>query len=95
MNELVVSTKLLDYASVGVPVVLTRTPTQLELYGDDYPLFVDTVDEALPLLRRVLTEPDLYRRTAQRSYEASRPFTYPRVHALIAPYLDAAAGHRG
>jgi glycosyltransferase involved in cell wall biosynthesis len=95
MNELVVSTKLLDYASVGVPVVLTRTPTQLELYGDDYPLFVDTVDEALPLLRRVLTEPDLYRRTAQRSYEASRPFTYPRVHALIAPYLDAAAGHQG
>jgi len=89
MNELVVSTKLLDYASVGVPVVLTRTPTQVELYGEAYPLFVDQVDEALPLLRRVLTEPDLYRLTAQRSYEASRAFTYPRVHALIAPYLGA------
>jgi glycosyltransferase involved in cell wall biosynthesis len=92
MNELVVSTKLLDYASVGVPVVLTRTPTQVELYGEDYPLFVDRVDDALPLLRRVLTEPDLYRRTAERSYEASRTYTYPRIHALIAPYLAAATG---
>jgi glycosyltransferase involved in cell wall biosynthesis len=94
MNELVVSTKLLDYASVGVPVVLTRTPTQVELYGNDYPLFVDAVDEALPLIRRVLTEPDLYRLTAERSYEASRTYTYPRIHALIAPYLAAGTSER-
>jgi hypothetical protein len=91
MNDLVVSTKLLDYASVGVPVILNRTPTQVELYGDDYPLFVDRIDDALPLIRRVLTEPELYRSTAERSYEASRAFTYPRIHALIAPYLDAGA----
>ena len=87
MNELVVSTKLLDYASVGVPVVLTRTPTHVEVYGEGYPLYVDEVDAALPLLRRVLTEPDLYRLTAEQSYAASRAYTYPRIHALIAPYL--------
>jgi len=94
MNDLVVSTKLLDYASAGVPVILTRTPTQVELYGADYPLFVDDVDEALPLLRRVLTEPDLYRLTAERSFEASRSYTYPRVHALIAPYLGEGRSER-
>jgi glycosyltransferase involved in cell wall biosynthesis len=95
MNELVVSTKLLDYASVGVPVVLTRTPTQVELFGEDYPLFVDDVDEALPLLRRVLTDPDLYRSTGERVFEASRAFTYPAIHRLIAPHLapdDASGG---
>lgn len=91
MNELVVSTKLLDYAAVGLPVVLTRTPTQVELLGADYPLFVDTVDEALPVLRRVLREPDLYRMAAERTFQASRPFTYPAVHALLRPFLEAAA----
>jgi glycosyltransferase involved in cell wall biosynthesis len=95
MNELVVSTKLLDYASVGVPVVLTRTPTQVELFGADYPLFVDDVDEALPLIRRVLTEPDLYRATAERAFEASRAFTYPAIHRLIAPYLGPPEGSSG
>jgi glycosyltransferase involved in cell wall biosynthesis len=89
MNELVVSTKLLDYASVGVPVVLTRTPTQVELFGADYPLFVDDVDEALSLIRRVLTEPDLYRSTGERAFDASRTFTYQAIHELITPYLAA------
>jgi glycosyltransferase involved in cell wall biosynthesis len=88
MNELVVSTKLLDYASVGVPVILTRTPMQVEMYGDDYPLFVEDVDEAMPLLRRVLTEPELYRSTGERSFQASRPYTYPAIHERIAPYFE-------
>ena len=95
MNELVVSTKLLDYASVGVPVVLTRTPTQVELFGADYPLFVDRVDDALALLRRVLTEPDLYRSTGERVFEASRAFTYPAIHSLIAAHLAAPDGASG
>ena len=95
MNELVVSTKLLDYASVGVPVVLTRTPTQVELFGPDYPLFIDRVADALPLIRRVLMEPDLYRSTGERVFEASRAFTYPAIHRLIAAHLavpDRASG---
>lgn len=89
MNDLVVSTKLLDYCSVGVPVVLTRTPTQVELLGADYPLFVDAVDDALPILRAVLMDPDLYRSSGERAFAASRGFTYPAIHELIAPYLAA------
>ena len=90
MNDLVVSTKLLDYAAARVPIVLTRTPTQAELLGEDYPLFVTEVDEALPVLRRVLGDADLYRAAAKRAFEASRTYTYPAIHALIAPYLAGA-----
>jgi glycosyltransferase involved in cell wall biosynthesis len=92
MNDLVVSTKLLDYATARVPIVLTRTRTQVDLLGEDYPLFVDSVEEALPVLRRVLADADLYRRAADRAFEASRAYTYPAVHRLIAPYLDGATG---
>jgi glycosyltransferase involved in cell wall biosynthesis len=87
MNDLVVSTKLLDYAAARVPIVLTRTPTQAELLGDDYPLFVTEVDEALPALRRVLADGELYRTAADRAYAGSRAYTCRAVHALIAPYL--------
>jgi glycosyltransferase involved in cell wall biosynthesis len=89
MNDLVISTKLLDYAAAGVPIVLTRTRTQVELLGPDYPLFATEVDDALPLLRRALTDADLYRSAADRAWEASRAYTYPAIHRLIAPYLDA------
>jgi len=94
MNDLVVSTKLLDYAAVGLPVVLTRTPTQVELLGPDYPLFVDDLDDAASLVRLALTDPATYRATAERTFAASRAFTYPAIHATIAPLLDAATSAR-
>jgi glycosyltransferase involved in cell wall biosynthesis len=90
MNELVISTKLLDYAAAGVPIVLTRTRTQEELLGPSYPLFATEVDEALPLLRLVLGDAELYHDAAERAFEASRAYTYPAIHQLIAPYLLAA-----
>lgn len=94
LNDFVVSTKLLDYASVGLPTVLMRTATQESILGHDYPLFVDDLDEAGPLIRRVLTEPELYRRAAERAFEAGSQYTYPIVHAAIRPYLEAAGAER-
>jgi glycosyltransferase involved in cell wall biosynthesis len=90
MNDLVVSTKLLDYAAVGIPIVLTRTSAQEDILGRDYPLFVDEVDEALPVLRRVLADPAVYRAAAERTYAASRRFTTEAIHELIAPALAEA-----
>jgi glycosyltransferase involved in cell wall biosynthesis len=90
MNDLVVSTKLLDYAAAAVPIVLTTTITHKELLGTDYPLFADEIDDALGLLRRVLTEPDLYRLAAERAFAASRAFTPEAIHAMIAPSLAEA-----
>jgi glycosyltransferase involved in cell wall biosynthesis len=95
MNDLVVSTKLLDYAAAAVPIVLTRTVTHADLLGADYPLFADEIDDALGLLRRVLTEPDVYRAAAERAFAASRAFTPDAIHEMIAPYLaEARAANR-
>lgn len=88
MNNLVISTKLLDFCSVGLPVILNRTAAQEDVLGADYPLFVNRVDEALPLLRRLFVDAALYRLASERSFEASRRFTYPSVYAALAPYVD-------
>jgi glycosyltransferase involved in cell wall biosynthesis len=88
MNDLVVSTKLLDYCSVGLPVVLSRTAAQERMLGADYPLFVSAVDETLPLVRELFRDPELYAAAAERTRAASRPFTYPEVSARLAPFLS-------
>lgn len=87
LNDLVVSTKLLDYCSVGLPVVLSRTPAQEAMLGLDYPLFVTELDEVAPLLRRLFSDADLYREAAERTWQASRRFTYPAVQERLAPFL--------
>jgi hypothetical protein len=90
MNDLVISTKLLDYCSVGLPVILNRTFAQESLMGADYPLFIDSVAEVEPLVVRLLGDEALYRAAAERCWEASRRFTYSAVQARLAPYLAAA-----
>jgi glycosyltransferase involved in cell wall biosynthesis len=96
MNDLVVSTKLLDYAAVGLPVVLNRTPTQEGLLGSDYPLFIDDLDAAAERIWAALTEPALYAGASRRTYQASRAFTYPVVYASIAEALgEARQARRG
>lgn len=94
MNDLVVSTKLLDYASAGAPVVLTRTPVQADILGADYPLFVDDLADAAEVIRRAVTDPAVYREAAERAWEASRAFTHAAVMAGLRPALEAAAARR-
>lgn len=96
MNDLVVSTKLLDYAAVGIPTVLNRTESQIAILGADYPLFIDGPDELARVLARALADPVVYAAAAERAYEAARRFTYPALYQQIAPALrgesPAAAG---
>jgi glycosyltransferase involved in cell wall biosynthesis len=89
-NDLVVSTKLLDYGSVGLPTILNRNRSQERILGRGYPLFVDTVEEVEDLMRRVLRDPILYRDCADWIYEAVRPFGYSAVYSGIAPFIDRA-----
>jgi glycosyltransferase involved in cell wall biosynthesis len=88
-NDLVVSTKLLDYCAAGLPVILNRTEAQQSILGADYPLFVDSIDEVEALVRRLLEDEVLYRTAAERCWTSTRAFTYEAVHERLAPYLDA------
>ena len=88
MNDLVVSTKLLDYCLAGIPVILNRTAAQESILGADYPLFVRTPDQALTLIRALLTDPALYEAAATRCGAAAEAYSYWRVYDGIAPFLE-------
>jgi glycosyltransferase involved in cell wall biosynthesis len=88
MNDLVVSTKLLDYCVAGLPVILNRTAAQETILGADYPLFVEQVDGALPLLEQVFGDAGLYEEAAARCRAAAEAFAYPRVYERLAPFLE-------
>ncbi|HUQ79166.1 MAG TPA: hypothetical protein VM427_09910 [Patescibacteria group bacterium] len=92
INDLVISTKLLDYCSVGLPVILNRTVAQEAMLGPDYPLFVEEPADTVGLLRRVLADPWLYAAAGRWTLEATRRFTYPAVHARLRPYLLGQVG---
>ncbi|MGW9593646.1 glycosyltransferase family 1 protein, partial [Streptomyces chartreusis] len=64
-SSLELSTKVLEFGALGLPVVLNRTPAHEALLGTDYPLFVPGragLDAAADTVARVAREPESRRR---------------------------------
>jgi glycosyltransferase involved in cell wall biosynthesis len=62
------STKVLEYASIGVPIILARSEPNEAALGVDYPLFADNEADAKRLLADLAVS-DTLRRDAVRAYE--------------------------
>ncbi|WP_243725746.1 glycosyltransferase [Actinomadura rubrisoli] len=79
--SLELSTKVLECGTLGVPVVLNRTPMHERLFGTDYPLFAATEADVLDALTLIGKNPDVFALAVERCRAAAAGFT-----------LDAAAG---
>jgi glycosyltransferase involved in cell wall biosynthesis len=93
-NDLVVSTKLLDYAVSGLPVLLTRTVAQEALLGPDYPLFHESGEDVATSIRTALADPGRLVAAARTTREMAAAFTYPAVYAGLRPAIDVIAAVR-
>ncbi|HEY7735554.1 MAG TPA: glycosyltransferase [Candidatus Limnocylindrales bacterium] len=89
-ESLELSTKLLEYGSAGLPVVLNRTPMHAALLGDDYPMFAATRDEVVDTIARAATDPAVHASAAARTIAAAGAFTVDRAVERTRVLLDRA-----
>jgi glycosyltransferase involved in cell wall biosynthesis len=73
------STKLLEYAAAGVPVVANRTLMHEELFGLDYPLLVDSYGDISRVVRAVADNPELLDHLVDRVTAVARQHSYSSV----------------
>lgn len=72
--SLELSTKVLEFASLGVPVLLNRTPMHEALLGEDYPFFVADEEDIVECCARLLDEPGLWEATSREIQAAVAEF---------------------
>ena len=60
--SLELSTKVLEYGAIGLPVILNRTPMHEELLGADYPLFAASLADVVEVAAAAAADQRLYRR---------------------------------
>ena len=80
--SLELSTKVLEFASLGVPVLLNRTPMHESLLGEDYPFYVADETDIAEACAEVLARPSLWTDVSGD------------VSTAVAPYGMAAATER-
>ena len=81
------STKLLEYASLGKPMILNRNSINTSVFGDDYPYYANSESEYLDKLYLIFSDDDLYEKTSKRVYHASKSYSYEHVNKLTKKYF--------
>jgi len=86
--SLELSTKVLEFGVLGVPVLLNRTPMHESLLGADYPLFVADESDIASACAQVARDPELLARLGRRITESVAPYRMEaateRLRALLA-----------
>lgn len=86
-SSLELSTKLLEYGSLGKAVVLNPTPMHIRIFGEDYPLYADTQEDFIRVVYDAATNPEVYEKAARRMFEVSQNFTYTQTLNKLLPVM--------
>jgi glycosyltransferase involved in cell wall biosynthesis len=85
--SLELSTKVLEFGALGLPVILNRTPMHEALLGADYPLFAASLDDVADVAAAAATDPAVFALAASRTAAATEDFTMDRAAARLRGYL--------
>ncbi len=88
--SLELSTKVLEYGALGLPVILNRTPMHEGLLGADYPLFAASLADVVDGAAAAAADPGLYRLAAHRTGRAAEQFTLDQAAERLRGYLARA-----
>jgi glycosyltransferase involved in cell wall biosynthesis len=88
--SLELSTKVLEFGQLGLPVILNRTPMHELLLGADYPLFAATLDDVADAAAAASGSPEIFALAASRTCAAAAEFTLERAAGRLRGYLSRA-----
>ena len=88
--SLELSTKILEYGVLGLPVVLDRTPMHERLLGRDYPLYASSEDDVVDAIVHAVAEPAIRVEAAERVRLVASDHTFERGQVRLQGILDRA-----
>jgi hypothetical protein len=87
--SLELSTKVLEFGQLGLPVILNRTPMHEALLGADYPLFAASLEDVADVAEEAI-DPDVFALAAARTSAAAASFALDRAAERLRSYLARA-----
>jgi glycosyltransferase involved in cell wall biosynthesis len=88
-DSLELSTKALEYAAAGLPVLLNPSRVNRLVFGEEYPLFVDSPESFMDRVTAAFDDDTVYRRAAEIAFETCQRFTFAQVNRRLQPFLCA------
>jgi len=88
--SLELSTKVLEFGMLGLPVILNRTPMHEALLGADYPMFARDLRDVVAIAETAAADPAIMKLAASRTSAAAATCTLDKAVGRIRRYLSDA-----
>ncbi len=88
------STKVLEYAALGVPPIINRTLMHEELFGANYPLLVTSADELTPVITSVSARTVNLDSARDGLADVANQFTFSSARRRLTPLLERLRSER-
>jgi glycosyltransferase involved in cell wall biosynthesis len=92
--SLELSTKVLEFGQLGLPVILNRTPMHEALLGADYPLFAASIEDVADVAAAAC-DPRVFALAAARTSAAAGSFALDEAAGRLRAYLARAVPAKG
>ncbi|ENX64520.1 MULTISPECIES: glycosyltransferase [Acinetobacter] len=84
-----ISTKLLEAMSVGTLPLLKKTAANIRLVGNDYPGFVNTIEEIPTVVDSFVNYPKLYVYWSKKLQEVAKEYSFSNTYKVrLAPFYE-------
>jgi glycosyltransferase involved in cell wall biosynthesis len=88
--SLELSTKVLEFGALGLPVILNRTPMHEALLGADYPMFAAGLADVVAIAENAAADPAVVKLAASRTSAAAAEYTLDKAVGRVRRYLAVA-----
>ena len=88
--SLELSTKVLEFGALDVPVIANRTSMHERLYGADYPLFVGSLDDVVEAVLQAVRHPEVMLEAAAAARAVSAQYSMSVAVERMRGHLDRA-----
>jgi hypothetical protein len=82
------STKVLEYASLGLPVLMNPNPVQLRVFGADYPCFVRSGEDVCAVLSRLASDRSFAASSGARCRDSATEYGFDRTRDRVQSYFE-------
>lgn len=82
------STKVLEYATLGLPVLLNPSAIQRRVFGEDYPCFVESAADVTAALERLTVGDGRYAEVQGRVRDAASAYGFPAARRVLGEALS-------
>jgi len=86
-NSLEMSTKILEYSSQGIPVLMNPSTVQYRIFGPDYPCYVESETDFINKFSELISSPELYKKVSETVRGIAEQYTFESVYEGIIPLL--------